>query len=371
MTASSQKHTSPVFGAIVLRGWLCFAVGAAVAWSRAPAATDLTPEQHRTLNQLLAAFGKGSAQPAEQIKAARAVLAIGGPGPSRLLGPLTGKYRSRLGAYESELRSRAIRVRMDKTKKAAADEGKTPQQLMREISATRRTVLDLQKNKQLTAKDIAAKGKPAMIRLTSLLTIDAEAVLAESPALRARREHVLALAGLLRDCRTAADADGPKTGGSQESLRRFEQGAALAAIPMLPSSRRTLLANAGLEAQLEIEEARGIRDVNRIRLLLGLHALKIDVKLCQAARDHSKDMRTKKFFSHLSPVPGKKMPWDRAKRFGTIANAENIAFGVRTGAAANRIWFYSPAHIRNMLHVRLHRIGMGQYEGVWTQLFGV
>ena len=347
--------------AILPRRLLGIAVGVAVVSSPATA---------ETLDKLLSTFDKHSTPPAEQIAAAKSILALGGAGPRRLLGPLTGKYQSRLRTYETEFRTQAIRVRMAKTKQAAADESKTLAQLMREIASLRRAVLDLQKNKQLTKNDIVATAKPAMARLDSLLTIDAAAVLAGSEALKARREHLLALWGLLRDCRAAAGADGEKQ-DFEKSIERFERAAALAALPAVAASRRTLLANAELEGRMSVEEARGIRDANRIRLLLGLPAMKIDVKLCDAARDHSKDMRTRKFVSHVSPVPGKKMPWDRAKRFGTTANAENIAFGIRTGAAANQIWFYSPAHIRNMLHVRLHRIGMGQYDGLWTQLFGV
>jgi uncharacterized protein YkwD len=104
-------------------------------------------------------------------------------------------------------------------------------------------------------------------------------------------------------------------------------------------------------------------------MLLGLAPVLIDPKLHLAARDHSKDMAEKKFFAHDSPVSGKKSPWDRAKRAGTSANAENIFMGNSSPEAANRSWFLSPGHHVNMFG-NSRRGGMGRHEGYWTQMFG-
>ena len=101
----------------------------------------------------------------------------------------------------------------------------------------------------------------------------------------------------------------------------------------------------------------------------GLATLRIDAKLGNAARDHSVDMRTQNFFSHDSPVDGKRTPWDRAARAGTSAGAENIAAGHDTGKSAIRGWWYSPGHHKNMLGNHA-RTGLGRSEGLWTQLFG-
>jgi len=91
--------------------------------------------------------------------------------------------------------------------------------------------------------------------------------------------------------------------------------------------------------------------------------------LYDAARDHAKDMVEKKFFAHDSPVPGKKTPWARAKRFGTSAHAENIAAGANTGADTIRLWWYSPGHHKNMMGGHA-RVGLGRHKKTWTQLFG-
>ena len=123
-------------------------------------------------------------------------------------------------------------------------------------------------------------------------------------------------------------------------------------------------------AQIQPEEAECIFQVNRLRALLGLRVLRTDVRLCTAARDHSTDMKTKGFFNHISPVPGKRKFSDRAKLAGTTACAENIHEGQRTPAGATREWFISPPHFKVMLHDIHKRIGVGHVRAMWTQMFG-
>lgn len=118
------------------------------------------------------------------------------------------------------------------------------------------------------------------------------------------------------------------------------------------------------------DEREGVREVNEWRLLLGLNALLIDTKLCDASRDHSKDMNEKRFFAHESPVPGKKTPWDRASNFGTKTSGENIFMGSSSPASANKGWFYSPGHHKNMFKGGHKRIGLGRFGSHWTQMFG-
>jgi len=107
-----------------------------------------------------------------------------------------------------------------------------------------------------------------------------------------------------------------------------------------------------------------------VRVLLGLNPLKIDPGLCSAARDHSTDMVKQKFFSHESPVAGKRTFQDRARKFGSAANGENIAEGQPTGAAVNQDWFHSPAHHLNMMNRHWSRVGVGRFEKTWTEMFG-
>ncbi len=80
-------------------------------------------------------------------------------------------------------------------------------------------------------------------------------------------------------------------------------------------------------------------------------------------------MRRLKFFDHTSPLPGKTTPWDRAKLFGTLAASENIYRGAADGRVANRAWFHSPGHHKNMLGNHA-RVGVGRSGGYFTELFG-
>lgn len=124
--------------------------------------------------------------------------------------------------------------------------------------------------------------------------------------------------------------------------------------------------NAGIPA----DERQGIRELNEWRLILGLNALIIDPKLSEASRGHSEDMNKHRFFAHESPLPGKKTPWNRAANAGTKASGENIYMGSTSPASANKGWFYSPGHHKNMFKASHTRIGLGRYQRHWTQMFG-
>jgi uncharacterized protein YkwD len=139
-------------------------------------------------------------------------------------------------------------------------------------------------------------------------------------------------------------------------------------LTMTNDDRRVLEQNKTLAGEIKSEEAEGIQQLNEWRISVGLNALLIDPKLCDAARDHSKDMATLKFFAHDSPVEGKKTPWQRAKNFGTSAGSENIA--INNGAkSSNRAWFHSPGHHKNMFAAKRKFVGLGGNGRHWTQMF--
>jgi len=154
-----------------------------------------------------------------------------------------------------------------------------------------------------------------------------------------------------------------------EELTAAEQRLAVLAMPMTKYDRKTLLRNEADKNEIGVEEYAGILDLNVIRLRAGLRVLRIDVKLCNAARGHSGDMQRLGFFSHTSPVKGKETPGKRAALAGTSAGAENIARGARTGPGAIQQWWYSPGHHRNMMGGG-GRVGLGQVGSYWTQMFG-
>ena len=93
---------------------------------------------------------------------------------------------------------------------------------------------------------------------------------------------------------------------------------------------KTQQQSAAAEQRRKESEAEIIKLVNKIRLENHLRPLTHDPRLSAAARDHSRDMENKDFFSHTSPVSGKRRFADRAKNFDTTAMAENIANSPRS-----------------------------------------
>ena len=119
---------------------------------------------------------------------------------------------------------------------------------------------------------------------------------------------------------------------------------------------------------MDREEANVIRTLNDMRVIMGLMPMEIDLKLCKAARGHSADMQRLDFFSHESPVEGKKTFSDRAKLADTKAHGENILKGVASGSKAVEEWFKSPGHHKNMFRPWGYQ-GVGRIGSTWTQLF--
>ena len=331
-----------------------------------PAKPILTAQQRREVAILLTRFRRAKTEPEKRTEAVDGLLKIGGPAPAKLLAlitkelaPLQARYRSVFyKAAKGFLHTRFT----DRDPK--------------EVDSLRQTVLALRKTANLTKDQIVAKGDPAMAKLNELLWIDPQEILDATPALQTQRKALETIGPHWQRAADHVAEFGPKREGAPDEAPRFED--LIRADEMLATTltlatndldRKALIANVTLEARIEFEEANGIRDLNRMRLLLGLKPLRIDVKLCEAGRDHSKDMVEKKFFAHQSPVSGKREPWDRAKRFGTTAHAENIAAGAGTGPGANRQWFHSPGHHKNMLGGH-SRVGLGRHHKTWTQMFG-
>ena len=128
-------------------------------------------------------------------------------------------------------------------------------------------------------------------------------------------------------------------------------------------------ANAALRDQVPAPEYEEIWQTNLYRLLIGKAPLKMNPKLCDAAREHSTDMQEHNFFAHESPLPGKRTPNDRAQRHGASARGENIYMGQPTPDSAFWAWFFSLGHHKNMVG-DYAEIGVGNHERYWTQMFG-
>jgi uncharacterized protein YkwD len=344
-------------------GWTLSAVAAGPK-----AASKLPPDQLRKVNRLLADFRRANSDLPKREAICQQVCDIGPAAVPLMAAAIEKELQPQLRRYTGSFQQQAAAVAKKRTAKVDINE----------VAQLRKTVLGLQyRGADFTKETIVRDGDPALKRLEQICVIDRSKVLEQSADLQAERKKLQGLGKLWESCQSQMPKppvpegqETPKAASFEEYLLGEEGFAAALAAPMDPKTRNVLMFNARLAEKLDREEARTILACNLMRNLLGLSALVIDPKLCEACRDHSKDMETLKFFAHESPVEGKKTPWDRAKRFGTIASAENIFMGLRDGKAANEGWFHSPGHHKNMLAADHVRIGVGRSGVYFTEEFG-
>jgi uncharacterized protein YkwD len=154
---------------------------------------------------------------------------------------------------------------------------------------------------------------------------------------------------------------------ARESLRGVDETAILSLLQK--KDQAVMAANAALRDQVPPPEYEQVWVTNLYRMLIGKSPLKLNPKLCEAAREHSTDMEEHNFFSHESPLPGKRTPGDRAQRHGATARGENIYMGQPSADSAFWAWFFSLGHHKNMVG-DYSEIGVGNHNRYWTQMFG-
>ena len=110
--------------------------------------------------------------------------------------------------------------------------------------------------------------------------------------------------------------------------------------------------------------------LNSQRTARGLHKLRLNPQLSNAARAHSGDMVAKHYFDHVSKS-GKDVV-DRLYRTGYLGSAqtwvvgENLAWGSGSRGTPKQIlraWMHSAGHRANILTGRFREIGIGVAEG--------
>jgi uncharacterized protein YkwD len=366
----------------------------------------LSEEQRKELAGLITEFRKVRKEPQKRLEVIERMGEVGPIGLTNLLEVINQELGKQLGDYRQAFSKAAAGVIAKRADTANLEE----------ITRLRKVVLELAKDDALTKEQIVSVSDPALARLKEIILVTPQDVLASQPPLAIRREALQTLGSQWETCATlllvkqqdeeeraarekagdkepseagvkpeaevkSEDASAPKAAAGDEQpmelkgpsfadyLAKDEELAVGMAMPMNPRTRSVLTANAQLVGRIDAEEARCVLDLNLTRNLLGLPALKIDLALTAAARDHSSDMATLGFFAHESPVPGKKTPSDRAQRFRTTASGENIAMGTLDGAVANEMWWHSPGHHKNMLGNH-ERVGLGKSGRHWTELFG-
>lgn len=102
--------------------------------------------------------------------------------------------------------------------------------------------------------------------------------------------------------------------------------------------------------------------INRERTAAGLAPLVMDERLRAVARDHSRDMFQRGYFSHYTPE--QTSPFDRLKAagIGYLAAGENLALAPSLDIA-HRGLMNSPGHRANILSPSFRRVGIGAMDG--------
>lgn len=118
-------------------------------------------------------------------------------------------------------------------------------------------------------------------------------------------------------------------------------------------------------------EQKVVELTNQERAKNGLKPLALDTELSKVAREKSRDMQSKGYFSHTSPTYGS--PFDMMKQFGINYRSagENIAMGQPTPEEVVKAWMNSSGHRANILNSSYTHIGVGHVANgnYWTQMF--
>jgi len=303
--------------------------------------------------------------------------------------PLSKEVRQQIARYRSA-RKPAQRAEAIKAMVALGDDGKAaakelfekelklaepavgaaqqPTKYDKQLEKLRKVLADLRHDPDLSKEQLKNEGLPALEELNVVYAQWFRASAARS----AKTAHVhdqlrqmIAVLKILQD-KWAIDAPIPVN----DYLMQAEGQLGKLADKDDEETQKVLAENRGRAAKFPADIRSGMDAVNAVRMLCGLRPLVYDEKLCAAATEHSTDMQEHDYFSHESPTPSKKTPWDRAKLAGTTASGENIYKGSNASIEAIKAWFLSPGHHKNMLSEGAHRQGLGRAANVWTQMFG-
>jgi len=145
--------------------------------------------------------------------------------------------------------------------------------------------------------------------------------------------------------------------------------------PATPASTPTSAAASAPAGSSADFEAQVVTLTNAQRAANGCGALRVDSRLVAAARAHSNDMLTQKFFSHTGSNGSDFVAREAAAGYTAGASAENIAWGYRTPQDVVTGWMESPGHRANILACTSVATGVGvarMPDGTpyWTQDFG-
>lgn len=123
----------------------------------------------------------------------------------------------------------------------------------------------------------------------------------------------------------------------------------------------------------ESEQGMLLQNINAQRVAFSLAPLRSDAQLQRAAQLHAEDMRTRHFFSHVSPEGADAHVRIRASGYldcnCPFQIGENIVM-VASADTALDMWMHSPPHRANLLSSAFTDIGIGHDGDYWVLTFG-
>lgn len=106
--------------------------------------------------------------------------------------------------------------------------------------------------------------------------------------------------------------------------------------------------------------------MNGYRADAGLHPLRDDEQLTQAAEDRMRHMEDNAYWSHESPDGLSPFVWMVARNYDYSAAAENLASGFETAKFLVASWMDSPGHRENIMSASYEDCGIAIIEGATT-----
>ncbi|AWB46930.1 hypothetical protein DCC85_12365 [Paenibacillus sp. CAA11] len=148
-------------------------------------------------------------------------------------------------------------------------------------------------------------------------------------------------------------------------LMIFTAGGSLTA-PMAAASVPTKLNYSQIQSDYAAEV---VQLVNKERKKAGLKPLTVHTNLTKLAKTKAIDMYTHNYFSHTSSKYGS--PFDMMDAYGISFKyaGENLAKGQRSPEQVVKDWMNSSGHKQNILNPHYTLIGVGYYNGLWSQEF--
>ena len=134
--------------------------------------------------------------------------------------------------------------------------------------------------------------------------------------------------------------------------------------------RRIEAYNAAVGKTLTSAQREQLKVTNDYRAMFHHRPLAVMPVVCTASQGHAEEMSRLGYFSHTSPSPGRKTPYDRMRLAGyTFGVSENIAL-VDGAMGAHVEWCHSSGHHRNLLDPAHKEMGIGAVGRYWVQNFG-